>query len=432
MQIEELYSIFKEHPSVSTDTRKLQKNSIFFALKGENFNANEFAEKAIEAGCSFAVIDEEKYQKDSRFILVEDVLQTLQQLANYHRKQFKIPFIGITGSNGKTTTKELIAAVLSKDYSTYYTQGNLNNHIGVPLTLLAVNATHEMAVIEMGANHQGEIKLLCSIAEPDYGIITNIGKAHIEGFGGFEGIKKGKGELYQFIKNRTGKLFINNDNSILTEMLNSYDAIGYGTSSENFVSGLFIESNPFVKFKWKSDKEKSFDEQPLISSHLVGKYNFENILSAICVGKYFGIDEQKINEAIENYIPNNNRSQAVEKNSNMLILDYYNANPTSMKAAIENFAEMNAATKMLVLGDMLELGEESAFEHQNIIELLHTKKLINVILVGPLFNSTKSDCKKFISSEEAANYIKLSIPQNTSILIKGSRGIKLEKVVEVL
>lgn len=432
MQIEELYSIFKEHPSVSTDTRKLQKDSIFFALKGENFNANEFAEKAIEAGCSYAVIDEEKYKKNSKFILVKDVLQTLQQLANYHRKQLKIPFIGITGSNGKTTTKELVSAVLSKDYSTYYTQGNLNNHIGVPLTLLAINTTHEMAVIEMGANHQGEIKLLCSIAEPDYGIITNIGKAHIEGFGGFEGIKKGKGELYQFIKNRNGKVFINNDNSILIEMLKGYDSIGYGTSSENFVCGLFIESNPFIKFKWKSDKEKSFDEQPVISSRLVGKYNFENILSAICVGKYFGIDEHKINDAIENYIPNNNRSQAVEKNSNMLILDYYNANPTSMKAAIENFADMNAATKMLVLGDMLELGEESAIEHQNIIELLNAKKLSNVILVGRLFNSSKTDFKKFISSEEAANYIKSNIPQNTSILIKGSRGIKLEKVVEVL
>lgn len=432
MQIEELYSIFKEHPSVSTDTRKLQKDSIFFALKGENFNANEFAEKALEGGCSYAVIDEEKYKKDSRFILVKNVLQALQQLANYHRKQLKIPFIGITGSNGKTTTKELVSAVLSKEFSTYYTQGNLNNHIGVPLTLLSINSTHEMAVIEMGANHQGEIKLLCSIAEPDYGIITNIGKAHIEGFGGFEGIKKGKGELYQFIKNRNGKVFINNDNSILTEMLNGYDAVGYGTSPENFVSGLFIESNPFIKFKWRGDATKSFDEQPIISSHLVGKYNFENILSAICVGKYFGVDEQKINEAIENYIPNNNRSQAVEKNSNTLILDYYNANPTSMKAAIENFADMNAKNKMLVLGDMLELGDESATEHQAIIQLLSSKNLTNVILVGKLFNASKSDFKKFISSEEAANYIKSNAPQNTSILIKGSRGIKLEKVVEVL
>jgi len=435
--IEQLYAHFLKYPLVCTDTRELKKDAIFFALKGANFNGNEFAEKALEQGCSLAVIDEEKYKKGENYFLVKDVLAALQQLANYHRKQLQLPVIGITGSNGKTTTKELIHAVLSKKYNALATKGNLNNHIGVPLTLLSITKEHEMAIIEMGANHQGEIAMLCTIAEPDFGIITNVGKAHLEGFGGIEGVKKGKGELYRFIENKKGKIFVHADDDVLMGIIGTNDKITYGTKKLYDIVGAMVQSNEseFVSLQWSTRyTAAAMNGSPVVHTHLVGVYNYYNLLCAACVGNYFKIEIEKINEALSAYQPTNNRSQLHRTANNTLILDYYNANPTSMEAAIENFAKLNQPNKMVVLGDMLELGDDSNLEHSKIVELLKQKNIPNVILVGEYFMQAaqNSNAKTFKNSDDAAAYLKQLSLKNQTALIKGSRGIKLEKVVEVL
>ncbi len=435
--LHKLYDHFLKHPLVCTDTREIKPNSIFFALKGDNFNANQFAEKAINAGCSLAVIDEVEYKRDDRYLLVDDVLTALQELANYHRRHLTIPIISITGTNGKTTSKELVNAVLSQKYKVQATKGNLNNHIGVPLTLLSITDEHELAIIEMGANHQGEINALCHIAEPNFGMITNIGKAHLEGFGGEEGVIKAKSEMYKFIQQKNGKLFVNADNDLLMSISEGITKITYGTNTENDFSGVFIESNPFVKLKCKSKTDTSnLNDKPIISTQLIGKYNFENILAAACIGNYFDVSEDEIKKGLENYVPSNNRSQVMQTKNNLLLLDAYNANPSSMNAAIENFAQMNQTNKMVILGDMLELGEDSEKEHDAIIELLHQQKknISHIILVGPYFIEAgkRINAKSFSTSSEATEYLKQLQLKDFTILIKGSRGIKLEKVVDVL
>lgn len=434
-QIQQLYARYLMHPSISTDTRNIKKDSIFFALKGETFNGNKFAEQAITEGCALAVIDEEIYKKDERYILVADVLKTLQKLAKHHRAQLKVPIIAITGSNGKTTTKELVRAVLAKKYNVYATIGNLNNHIGVPLTLLSLNKEHQMAIVEMGANHIGEIAQLCDIAQPDFGIITNIGKAHLEGFGGPEGVIMAKKELYTFIQQHKGLLFINKDNGLLSDLSKGTNQISYGTSDFCNCTGKIIETQPFIQLQWKSsDDLKNIDESPIVTTHLPGKYNFENILAAVCIASYFQVEADKINNALENYIPGNNRSQLIKKENNTILLDAYNANPSSMFAAIENFSELVAENKILILGDMLELGNQSNFEHQALMALLKNKGFSKIFLVGKYFSELENDINAMVfkNAEEIKQWISLNIIKNSTILIKGSRGIKLESLVEVL
>lgn len=427
--IEELYSLFKQFPLVCTDTRNIKKDSLFFALRGGNFNGNEFAAKALESGSKYAIVDEEKYCVSENYILVDDVLICLQNLARYHRQQLKIPFIGITGSNGKTTTKELIHAVLSRKYKTLATQGNLNNHIGVPLTLLAITNEHQMAVIEMGANHMKEIEFLCSIALPDFGIITNIGKAHIEGFGSAENIVIGKNELYVHIKNSTGLLFVNSDNQLLLNLSQQIKRVTYGTSETADFNGSFEGSNPFVHMRLSQIKNGD-----LIKTQIIGKYNFDNCLAAACIGNYFGVKDEEIVFALENYVPSNNRSQVIQKGTNTILMDAYNANPSSMEVAILNFAEMKAVNKIVILGDMLELGAESEKEHQRIADLVEQKGITKMVLVGPLFAKikTNSEAMKFGDCPAAAVYFSKNPIQNSTLLIKGSRGIKLEGILEVL
>jgi UDP-N-acetylmuramoyl-tripeptide--D-alanyl-D-alanine ligase len=428
---ESLYEKYKEcNGQVSTDTRKLKKGSVFFALKGDNYNANEFVSKALEQGCSYAVADDPKFVNDPRILLVQDTLTALQHLARYHRAQLSIPFIAITGSNGKTTTKELINAVLSKKYKTLATVGNLNNHIGVPLTLLSIEIDHEVAIIEMGANHQGEIDMLCNIADPDYGIITNIGKAHLEGFGGIEGVKKGKSELYKYLLAKKGKVFVHADDDVLYELAVQNDKITYGTKKLYDVIGKLNESAAQVEFAWKTRYTATeLKNAPLIKTQLVGIYNYYNLLCAACVGTTFHVPENDINAALQEYSPSNSRSQLQRTDKNTLILDYYNANPSSMSAAIENFSKLEADNKMLVLGDMLELGDESIKEHKLVIDLLKNKKLDNFILVGPVFQSI-GEGRAFPDSGEALKYLKNLNIQGSTVLIKGSRGIKLENVLE--
>jgi UDP-N-acetylmuramoyl-tripeptide--D-alanyl-D-alanine ligase len=432
-EIQKIYEVYlKFGQKICTDTRKVEKDAIFFALRGPNFNANELAEKAMQLGCSMAIIDDENFLIQDKTILVDDVLKTLQELANFHRKQLSIPILGITGSNGKTTSKELINVVLSKKFKTLATQGNLNNHIGVPLTLLSITKEHEFAIIEMGANHQGEINMLCEIAEPDFGVITNIGKAHLEGFGGIEGVKKGKSEMYKYIAKKNGKIFLHGDDEVLQELAKENDKITYGTKKLYDVVGKLKQDNEKVYFAWKSRYNASqLNSAPLVETNIVGVYNYYNLLCAACVGNYFNIDEQSINNALSEYIPTNNRSQLHQTEKNKLILDYYNANPTSMKAAIENFASLDVENKCLVLGDMLELGEDSANEHQEIINLLKEKKLNNFFLVGPIFKSILNE-NSFSNSDEAREYLQNINLTNNLILIKGSRGIKLEKIIDVL
>jgi UDP-N-acetylmuramoyl-tripeptide--D-alanyl-D-alanine ligase len=431
---EELYKLFKQHPVICTDTRKLVKYSIFFALKGDNFNANTFAQAALDQGCSYVVIDDAFYKKDERYLLVSNVLKSLQQLAQYHRSLLTIPIIGVTGSNGKTTTKELIKNVLNKKYKTLATVGNLNNHIGVPLTLLTITEDVEVAIIEMGANHQGEIAELCTIANPDFGLITNIGKAHLEGFGGPEGVVKAKNELYQHIQKNSGTVFLNNDNQLLVSLTKGMEVYTYGTSTHCNCTGKLIDTGEFIALKWKSNKEREpIDNKELIQTQLTGKYNFENILAAICIGTYFNIAVNAINSAIQEYVATNNRSQYIQKGTNTLLLDAYNANPTSMNAAIENFSDLKAANKMLILGDMLELGKHALTEHQNIIALLKLKGFGQVLLVGSEFKKAAvGEAYKVVKDvDEAISVLKSEKIKNSLILIKGSRSIKLEKIAEL-
>ncbi len=432
MSIEQLYNIYKQYPSVQTDTRKLKEGDIFFALKGENFNGNSFVEKAIEAGAAYAVIDEEQYAVFGKTVLVDDVLTALQQLAKHHREQFinlpadrHVPFIAITGSNGKTTTKELINAVLSSTFKTYTTEGNHNNHIGVPLTILKIKDDAELAVIEMGANHQHEIASYCTYALPTHGLITNCGKAHLEGFGGVEGVKKGKGELFDHLRGNNGAAFVMWDYEYLQEMCKGISTvIKYGTNNAS-LEGTIVQSEPFIEVTINKGADISS-----IKTQLVGDYNLPNILAAVAVGKHFNVADYKIKEAIENYSPSNSRSQLIERGSNKIILDAYNANPSSMKLAIENFAKIHAVNKVLLLGAMAELGDDSLAEHKEIIELLKQYEWENVVLVGGDFLKIEHPYLQFQNAEEAKEWLQQQHFENTYFLIKGSRSMKMETVLE--
>lgn len=425
MHTEALYSIYKQFPSVQTDTRKLKPGDIFFALKGDNFNGNSFAAKAIEAGAAYAVIDEAEFAIPEKTILVDDVLTALQQLAKHHRQQFSIPFLAITGSNGKTTTKELIHAVLSSSYKTYTTEGNLNNHIGVPLTLLKIKPDAEMVVIEMGANHQREIATYCSYALPTHGLITNCGKAHLEGFGGVEGVRKGKGELYDHLRQNNGTAFVMWDYDYLHEMSkNIPHIITYGTTNAD-MEGIAVKSEPFLEVQVKKGPDTG-----TIHTQLVGDYNLPNVLAAVCIGSYFKVPGDKIKAAIENYHPSNSRSQLIQKGTNTIILDAYNANPSSMKLAIENFAKTKADKKILLLGAMAELGEDSLVEHQAIIDLVKQYQWTNVVLVGGDFLKLPHPFISFSNAAEAKTWLIQQQPAHTHLLVKGSRSMKMETVLE--
>lgn len=433
MRIEDLYVIYKQYPSVQTDTRKLKPGDIFFALKGGNFNGNSFAKQAIDIGAAYAVIDEKKFEIPGKTILTEDVLTTLQKLAKHHREQFStlsrpggIPFIAITGSNGKTTTKELIHAVLSSSYKTYTTEGNLNNHIGIPLTILKIKSGAEIAVIEMGANHQKEIAGYCEYTQPNYGIITNCGKAHLEGFGGIEGVKKGKGELYDYLRQHNGTAFVMWDYGYLQEMSKGINnIIKYGTKDDAHVTGRVLQNDPFLEV----EIIKGLGEKR-ISTQLVGEYNLPNVLAAITIGKFFKVPESKIRSAIENYTPSNSRSQLLQKGSNTIILDAYNANPSSMKLAIENFAKLKGDNKVLLLGAMAELGEESLDEHTAIIDLITQYNWKQVVLVGGDFLKNSHPYLQFENATQAKDWLQQQSFENTHLLIKGSRSMQMEKVLE--
>lgn len=432
MKLAALYQIFLDCQSVTTDSRNCPKGSLFIALKGESFNGNAFAEKALNDGCAYAIVDEAEYmaEGDSRYILVDDCLQTLQQLANHHRRQLGTRVIGITGTNGKTTTKELISAVLSQTHNVLYTLGNLNNHIGVPLTLLRLKAEHDLAVIEMGANHPGEIKFLCEIAEPDYGIITNVGKAHLEGFGSFEGVIRTKGELYDYLRLKgDSTIFIHQDNSYLTKIAGGLKQIPYGTENDLYVNGHITDNSPYLAFEWKVGKD---GEAHQIRTQLIGEYNFPNALAAVTIGRFFGVEAQKIDEALAGYAPQNNRSQLKNTEDNTLIIDAYNANPTSMMAALQNFRNMTVPHKMLILGDMRELGSESLSEHQKIVDYLKESNFEKVWLVGEQFAAVQHSFMTYANVQEVIKKLEADKPRGYTILIKGSNGIKLSSTVDYL
>lgn len=418
MNIEELYKLYCTSYLVDTDTRKIRKGSIYFALKGENFNGNKFAIEALTNGANYAVIDEQEFNTHPKTILVKNVLETLQKLANFHRKKLNIPIISLTGSNGKTTTKELINAVLSQKFKTTATIGNLNNHIGVPLTLLSMTPTTEIGIVEMGANHLKEIKFLCGISEPNFGYITNFGKAHLEGFGSVEGIIKGKSELYNFLRNTNGFAFLNEDDNIQLKQ-----AAGISSITFNKNSIQFIEANPFVKIQFNNTR---------IESKLIGKYNYTNIAAAITIGNYFKVSVENIKNAIENYIPTNNRSQIIEKGTSKIILDAYNANPTSMQVALENFNQLKDNNKIIFLGDMFELGKESKKEHQKIADLATSYNFEKVYLIGKAFSTTNVKNAFVYDSFEAFKTSNQQFQFNkTTILIKGSRGMALERILDL-
>ena len=427
MNIAELYQIYRHYPVVCTDSRKCTPDSLFFALKGDSFDGNLFAEKALQQGCSYAVIDDPAVKTDDRYIVVEDVLQAIQQLAAYHRQLLKTPVIGITGTNGKTTSKELIAAVLSTKYNVLYTSGNLNNHIGVPLTLLRLTPEHEIAVIEMGANHLGEIRELTQIAHPDYGIITNIGLAHLEGFGSLEGVVHAKGELYDYLRHTKGKIFIHKENTYLQSIADGLQQITYGESKDAFISGRVMYSYPLLCLEW----EKA-GVQYSISTHLIGDYNLWNVLAAITVGVYFDVPPSEINRAIGDYVPTNNRSQWQKTAHNELIIDAYNANPSSMQAALANFASLPVRPKVVILGDMLELGADSLTLHGEIVEKLDRYDFDKVFLCGDQFTATGSFYPCFPSVEALGRYLSANPLQGYHILLKGSHGIHLEKMIDLL
>ncbi len=429
ISIKQLYDLYLKHPVITTDSRKITGGSIFFALKGDLFNGNLYAEEALRQGSAFAVVDDPAVAKNDHFLLVADVLKTLQELASYHRSTLQIPVIGITGTNGKTTTKELVNAVLSKKFKTLATQSNLNNHIGVPLTILSISKDTEIAIIEMGANHQGEIRFLCGIAQPDHGMITNIGKAHLEGFGGYEGVIRAKTEMYEFLYDHEGIAFVNSDDPLLMEKASMLKLFRYGTDPSAEVFGEITRQDPFVELKLTTKKGTI-----IVSSHLFGGYNFPNLLAAAAIGDYFGVNENLIRDAIEEYVPSNNRSQVSHSKTNLLILDAYNANPSSMKAALENFAGSAYDNKTLILGDMLELGNESEAEHLNILLLIEELKFNSVYLIGPFFTRlcSRNDWVCFQDSDLASLWFGHHRIENATILVKGSRGIRLEKVVGML
>ena len=430
MDIQSLYTIFRQYPNVITDSRKVVKDSLFFALKGANFNGNLFARQALNNGAAYAVVDEPGDDKDDRIILVDDVLLTLQNLSSYHRRILGIPILAVTGSNGKTTTKELTAAVLSKKFNLRYTQGNLNNHIGVPLTLLSLDESTELAVVEMGANHPGEIDFLCRIAEPDFGLITNVGKAHLEGFGSFEMVIQTKTEMYRYLAEKNGHIFINAGNKYLMEAAIDFQAkITYGTEEGVYLWGETLNSGPFLSVRaW-------FPSGILyINTKLIGSYNTENVLAAAAIGKYFGVDPLLIKEGLETYAPSNNRSQMIKTQSNQIIMDAYNANPSSMQASIHNFVSIDHPSKTLIIGDMLELGEYSPNEHQKIIDLVASLPICRAFVVGELFNQCNlpEKCSGFKQVTDLAQYLTANPIIDSLILIKGSRGIGLERVLDVI
>lgn len=427
MDIENLHRLFLECSSVSTDTRKIEKDCMFFALKGANFDANEFANEALKKGAKYVVIDNSAYNTDGRTILVDDVLTALQKLSTFHRDYLGLPILALTGSNGKTTTKELINVVLSKKFKTKATKGNLNNHIGVPLTLLSFDKETKFGIVEMGANHQKEIEFLCTIAKPDFGYITNFGKAHLEGFGGVEGVIKGKSEMFVYLQNYDKTVFVNFDDDIQVQKTNSIKRFIF--SQKNRDAEVFIQSvsaNPFVEIKF-SDIQ--------INSHLIGLYNANNINAAIAIGRYFGVDDFQIKDAIESYIPENNRSQIIKKGNNEIILDAYNANPSSMAVAIDNFLNLKSENKVLIIGDMFELGESSYTEHGKIVSMLEDFTDVNCYFVGKDFFSNKKDFSHFHFFESFESLSEKLAREDFSgaiILIKGSRGMALERVLEFI
>lgn len=432
MDITALYRIFLECTCVTTDSRNCPQGSLFIALKGDNFNGNAFASKALESGSSYVVIDEAAYAPagDTHYIVVDNCLLTLQQLANYHRRQLGTRIIGITGTNGKTTTKELMAAVLSKSHNILYTLGNLNNQIGVPLTLLRLKAEHDLAVVEMGASHPGDIKELAEITEPNFGIITNVGKAHLEGFGSFEGVIHTKGELYDYLRKQADStVFIDHDNPYLNEIATDLNLIAYGSEDNLYINGHATGNSPYLALEWKAGKE---GERHEVKTQLIGEYNFRNALAAVTIGHFFGVEASKIDQALSEYTPQNNRSQLKETADNTLIIDAYNANPTSMMASISNFQKMEAEQKMLILGDMRELGKECADEHQKIVDYLEECGFEEVALVGELFAATRHSYPTYPDAPALISELQKEKPRGRMILIKGSNGIKLSTIIDYL
>jgi UDP-N-acetylmuramoyl-tripeptide--D-alanyl-D-alanine ligase len=432
MLIKTLYALFKHSEGVTTDSRRCTPGTIFFALRGDNFDGNLFAAQALEQGCSYVVVDSAAVlpaTPDERYLLVGDVLKTLQKLARHHRRKMKASVVAITGTNGKTTTKELIAAVLQRKFSVLYTEGNLNNHIGVPLTLLRLKREHQVAVIEMGASHPGDIKELVEIAEPDFGLITNVGLAHLQGFGSFEGVLHTKGELYDYLREHDGTAFVDADNPYLTKLAGGIRTVLYGAPGEVFLCGKLTDASPYLDFSWWL--KKGFGVE-FVKTKLIGAYNLQNALAAACVGSYFGVLKKDINEALTEYTPQNNRSQLQETDDNTLIIDAYNANPTSMNASLTNFFAMKAKEKMMILGDMLELGEASAAEHQQVVDLLVKNEAKEVILVGALFAATKHPYTAYLNVDELITALQTEKPQGKTILIKGSNGIRLSRLLPYL
>lgn len=434
MQIAQLYQVYKDFPNICTDTRKISKDCLFFALKGDNFNGNSFAEKALEAGAKYVIVDDRAfYKEDPAYVLVDDVLTALQELARFHRKHLNIPFIGITGTNGKTTSKELLNSVLSQKYHTYATKGNLNNHIGVPLTILSLTDDVEIAIVEMGANHIHEIDFLCSISQPTHGFITNVGKAHLEGFGSFEGVMKAKGELYDYLKENNGQIYIQGDNDYLTEMAKVRDLQHvnyYGFSEKNEIQGGLVVADPYLTIFWNIKGEEQRNE---VKTNLTGAYNIENMLAAIALGKTFGLNTEEINNGLSNYIPQNNRSQITQTEKNTIIADYYNANASSMAAALGNLDVIQVDRKVAILGDMFEMGDQSEVEHKKVIEKAKSLKVDKLIFVGKAFYALKDEGASFF---ESTDDLKKDLEENPledfMILLKASRGMAFEKLIDVL
>jgi UDP-N-acetylmuramoyl-tripeptide--D-alanyl-D-alanine ligase len=425
VSIDKLYNLFLQSTGISTDTRTVSKGNLFFCLKGENFNGNRFAKEALEKEASFVIVDEKEYQFNDQCILVEDTLEILQKLAYFHRQKLSIPILGITGTNGKTTTKELVYAVLSERYNVYATKGNLNNHIGVPLTLLSIDSNNaEIAIVEMGANHPGEIEELCQIAQPDYGIITNIGKAHLEGFKTIDGVIQTKKALYDAIKERDGTVFVNADDELLMSLSKDMNRITYVRNGD--YKGELLSGNLYVTFNIS-------DYSINVQTRLTGDYNFSNAMAAVAVGLHFDIPIENIKLALESYAPDNNRSQIVQRENKTIIIDAYNANPSSMQAAIENLKQISSPYKAVLLGDMFELGNDSLAEHQKIVDMLKNSDIKQVYLLGEAFSKTDADTSwKYTDYDFLANILKQQLPDSVTILIKGSRSMKMERFLDIL